>query len=166
MDAESLPTAPILEELAPLRHLCREWRDAGLRLVTTNGCFDILHAGHIQTLRLAGRLGDRLIVALNSDRSVRELKGAARPVVPQDQRAATLAALPFVDLVFIFDEATPERVLSAVRPAIHAKGADYEVADLAEAETVHSQGGQIVILPLIPDVHTSRIIREYESRQR
>jgi rfaE bifunctional protein nucleotidyltransferase chain/domain len=151
-------------DLEALREACEEWRAVGLRLVTTNGCFDVLHAGHIRTLLAAREQGDRLIVGLNSDASVRGLKGKDRPLVPEADRAATLAALPFVDWVEIFSEATPDAVLSTVRPDVHVKGGDYEAERLPEYGLVTGMGGRIVIVPELPGTHTSTLLAAYHRR--
>ena len=150
--------------LDALRERCDLWRSQGEKLVTTNGCFDILHAGHIHTLLAARQLGDRLIVGLNSDESVRLLKGEDRPVVPEAQRAATLAALPFVDHVEIFGEDRPDAVLRAVRPDVHAKGGDYEASELPEYELVVSLGGELVILSEVAGLHSSDLLAAYRQR--
>lgn len=150
--------------LDALRDACRAWRAEGARLVTTNGCFDVLHAGHIRTLLAAREQGDRLIVGLNSDASVRSLKGEDRPLVPEESRAATLAALPFVDWVEIFSDATPDAVLETVRPDVHVKGGDYEAESLPENKLVTEMGGRIVIVPELPGTHTSTLLAEYHDR--
>jgi rfaE bifunctional protein nucleotidyltransferase chain/domain len=152
-------------ELGQLVGACREWRDQGDRLVTTNGCFDVLHAGHVRLLTTARDLGDRLVVGLNSDDSVRGLKGADRPLVPQAERAATLAALPFVDWVQIFSEPTPDSVLEAVRPAVHVKGGDYRAEELPEHDLIQRLGGEIVIVPELPGTHTSSLLQSYLDRR-
>jgi len=154
----------IHSDLESLSTLCERWRAGGDRLVTTNGCFDILHAGHIRVLLAARQEGDRLIVGLNSDASVRLLKGDDRPVVPQAQRAATLAALPFVDHVQIFAEKRPDAILETVRPNTHVKGGDYEATSLPEYELVTRLGGRIVIVPELPDTHTSDFLAAYRQR--
>lgn len=151
-------------DLEDLRELCAAWRANGDRLVTTNGCFDILHAGHIHTLLAARELGDRLIVGLNSDESVRQLKGDDRPVVPAANRAATLAALPFVDHVQIFAEERPDTVLTAVCPDVHVKGGDYEASTLPEYDLIESLGGRIVIVPELPNTHSSDFLASYRQR--
>ncbi len=153
-----------MSDLGGLRELCRRWREAGDRLVTTNGCFDILHAGHIHTLLGARAEGDRLIVALNSDASVRVLKGSDRPVAPEQQRAATLAALPFVDHVHIFAEERPDAVFEAVRPDVHVKGGDYLATDLPEHDLIASLGGRLVIVPEVPGPHSSDLLEAYRRR--
>lgn len=165
MSAASTFRAEVSRDLEALRTVCAAWRAAGERLVTTNGCFDILHAGHLEILRGARRLGDRLIVGLNSDASVRDLKGNDRPVVPEAARAETLAALPWVDRVQIFGEATPDAVLRAVEPDVHVKGGDYRAEELPECELVRSLGGEVVVLPEIEGLHTSSLLDAYVSRR-
>lgn len=133
-------------------------------VVATGGCFDLLHAGHVQMLSTARGLGDRLVVLLNSDRSVRRLKGPGRPIVPEHDRAAVLRSLACVDEVVVFDEDTPERALEDLRPDIWAKGADYAVADLPEAAAVRRWGGQAVVLPYVPGRSTTTILEEATRR--
>ena len=135
-------------------------RATGGTVVATGGCFDLLHAGHVQMLRAARALGDCLVVLLNSDASVRRLKGPGRPVVPQADRATVLSGLDCVDAVTIFDEDTPEAALDRLRPDVWAKGADYTVADLPEAALVASWGGQAVVVPYLAGRSTTRLIEE------
>jgi D-glycero-beta-D-manno-heptose 1-phosphate adenylyltransferase len=139
--------------LAPLRA-------AGGRVVFTNGCFDLLHVGHVRYLQAARRLGDALVVGVNSDRSVRGLKGEDRPIVSQEERAEILAALACVDYVTIFEEPTPERLLASVRPDVHVKGGDYREEDLPEAPLVRSWGGEVVLLPLTQGRSTTGLARK------
>jgi D-beta-D-heptose 7-phosphate kinase/D-beta-D-heptose 1-phosphate adenosyltransferase len=139
---------------------CRGWKDEGRRVVFTNGCFDVLHAGHVDSLERARNLGDRLIVGLNSDRSVRALKGEGRPVNGGDDRARLLAALRVVDLVVVFDEDTPSELLSELRPHVLAKGGDYRAEDLPGREFV----GEVVILPLLDGLSTTEILRRGQGR--
>jgi rfaE bifunctional protein nucleotidyltransferase chain/domain len=139
--------------LAPLRA-------TGGRVVFTNGCFDLLHVGHVRCLQAARRLGDVLVVGVNSDRSVRGLKGEDRPIVPQDERAEVLAALACVDYVTIFEETTPERLLARLRPDVHVKGGDYREEDLPEAPLVRSWGGEIVLLPLTQGRSTTGLAKK------
>ncbi len=137
------------------------WDAANDTVVWTNGCFDLVHVGHIRSLTEARKLGDILVVGLNSDSSVRRLKGATRPIMPQQERAELLAALACVDAVVIFDELTPEVSLARLKPDIHCKGADYAPPHgkpVPEAKVVEAYGGQVRFLPLIPDTSTSRII--------
>jgi D-beta-D-heptose 7-phosphate kinase/D-beta-D-heptose 1-phosphate adenosyltransferase len=134
------------------------WRTAGKRIVLSNGCFDLLHAGHLALLSQAAKLGDVLVLAINSDASVRRLKGAERPLVPQAERAALLAALAFVDAVTIFDEDTPLALLEAVKPHVLVKGGDYQPSEVIGRELVEAAGGRVVIVPLTPDRSTSSLL--------
>ncbi len=139
-------------------------RDTGRRIVFTNGVFDILHVGHVRYLEAARALGDTLLVGVNSDASVRRLKGPERPLNPQDERAEVLAALRCVDGVCVFEEDTPHALIEAVRPAIHAKGGDYQTPDaLPETPLVRSLGGEVVILSLVPGRSTTRLIERIEG---
>ncbi len=133
-------------------------RAAGRKIVFTNGCFDILHVGHARYLAQARALGDLLVVGLNSDASVRGLKGPSRPMVPEDERAEMLAHLESVDYVCLFSESRPDSLIALVKPHIHAKGGDYRVEDLPEAEVVRNNGGEVAILPLVEGRSTTNII--------
>ncbi len=134
-------------------------------IVFTNGCFDILHAGHLRTLLTAKREGDFLVVGLNSDASVRRLKGEQRPINSQEERAQMLAALECVDLVVIFDEDTPLKVIETLQPDVHVKGGDYKEDDLPEAETIKSYGGKLVLAKLLPGHSTTNIIVKSKDLQ-
>ena len=133
-----------------------EWRQAGLKVVFTNGCYDLLHPGHVRLLEAARNLGDRLIVAINSDSSVQRLKGPRRPILPESERAALLAGLHAVDAVTIFGEDTPHAVLEAVLPDVLVKGADWSHW-IAGREIVEAAGGSVQALPLEPDYSTTDI---------
>lgn len=135
-------------------------RARGGTVVATGGCFDLVHAGHVRTLQAARALGDCLVVALNSDASVHRLKGAGRPVVGQDDRAAVLRALGCVDAVAIFEEDTPARMLARVRPDVWVKGGDYAEGDLPEAAELAAWGGRVAILPYLAGRSTTRLIEE------
>jgi rfaE bifunctional protein nucleotidyltransferase chain/domain len=139
-------------------------RDAGGTVVATGGCFDLLHAGHVATLEAARALGDCLVVCLNSDASVRRLKGAARPLVPQQDRVRVLAALEPVDAVVVFDEDTPAEALRRLRPDVWVKGGDYAGADLPEAALVRRWGGQSVVLPYLPGRSTTGLVTRASER--
>ncbi|HEX5366146.1 MAG TPA: adenylyltransferase/cytidyltransferase family protein [Acidimicrobiales bacterium] len=134
-------------------------RRAGGVVVAAGGCFDVLHAGHVQLLEQARRLGDHLVVLLNGDSSVRRLKGAGRPLNPVADRAAVLGSLACVDEVVAFDEDTPSRALRALRPHLFVKGADYEGADIEERHVMARWGGQVVLVPLVDGRSTTRLIR-------
>lgn len=136
------------------------WREKGERIVFTNGCFDILHAGHVNYLDKARRFGDRLVVGLNTDRSVRALKGPSRPVIAEGERAQILAALASVDAVVLFDEDTPLRLINAVRPEILVKGADYTEDQVVGGEAVKSWGGHVALVPLVEGRSTTGILQQ------
>ncbi len=138
--------------------LVKEWREKGEIIVFTNGCFDLLHRGHIEYLAKASEQGDRFIIGLNSDRSIRNIKGSGRPVQDEQSRAMTLAALLFVDAVSLFDEDTPEELIDAVIPDRLIKGGDYRVRDIVGYDTVMSHGGKVLTIPLIEGYSTTRII--------
>ena len=139
-------------------------RAGGGTVVATGGCFDLLHAGHVATLRSARALGDCLVVCLNSDDSVRRLKGVERPLVPEADRVAVLEALGCVDAVVPFDERTPEAVLQRLRPDVFAKGGDYALAHLPEAALLATWGGQAVILPYLEGRSTTQLMKEVVRR--
>lgn len=128
------------------------------RIVFTNGCFDLLHVGHLRGLEEARSLGDRLLVAVNTDASVRRAKGPTRPIVPARQRAELLAGLSCVDWVVLFPQATPLRLIEALRPDVLAKGGDWDLREIVGASEVASWGGRVVRLREVPGVRTSRLI--------
>jgi rfaE bifunctional protein nucleotidyltransferase chain/domain len=144
------------------------WRAEGRVVVWTNGCFDLLHAGHVRSLRAARALGDILVVGLNGDASVRRLKGPGRPLVPAAERAEVLAALACVDRVVVFDEDTPEAALAWLRPDVHCKGVDYAPPHgkpIPEATLVEGYGGRIVFLPLSPGLSTTELLRRIRAAE-
>jgi rfaE bifunctional protein nucleotidyltransferase chain/domain len=141
-------------------------RAEGKRIVFTNGCFDLLHVGHLRYLQQARALGEVLVVGLNTDAGVRRLKGPSRPIVPEEERAELLAGLECVDYVTLFDEPTPVETIAALRPHLHAKGGDYRVEDLPEAETVRAGGGEVVIMALVPGRSTTDIVARVLSVER
>ena len=140
-------------------------RKKGERIVLANGCFDLLHAGHVRYLEGAGMLGDLLIVGVNSDEQTRRLKGAGRPLVPADQRAEIISSLEVVDFVTIFPEPTVTELLLALRPDIHAKGTDYTQESVPERDVVRSFGGRVAIVG-DPKNHSSSEMIEKISRKR
>jgi rfaE bifunctional protein nucleotidyltransferase chain/domain len=137
----------------------REKRN-GRRIVFTNGCFDLLHPGHIGSLEQARALGDALIVGLNSDASVRALKGAGRPILPERERAEILAALECVDAVIIFDELTPRDVIARLLPDVLVKGGDWRGNQIVGREEVEAAGGRVVSIPVVPGYSTTEILRK------
>lgn len=137
-------------------------REAGKKLVVTNGCFDFLHVGHVTCLESARALGDALLVGLNGDASVRELKGPGRPVNPEADRATVLTALASVDAVCIFTEKRALRLLAAAQPDIYVKGGDYtpDTLDPDERRTVEQAGGKVIILPVVPGKSTTALLQK------
>ncbi len=144
------------ESLAELER----WRAAGETLVFTNGVFDLVHRGHVEYLEEARTLGDRLVVGLNSDASVRRLKGPERPIVPERERADVLAALACVDRVVIFDDDTPERLIHEVRPDVLVKGGDWAVSAIVGREFVESRGGRVVAILLREGLSTTTLVAQ------
>ena len=138
----------------------------GLRLVFTNGCFDLLHPGHIRSLELARAMGDVLIVGLNSDASVRQLKGPGRPVLPERERAEILSALECVDAVIVFDDLTPRRVIAGLLPDVLAKGGDWPGDQIVGREEVEAAGGRVVSIPVVPGYSTTAIIEKIRQGER
>jgi D-beta-D-heptose 7-phosphate kinase/D-beta-D-heptose 1-phosphate adenosyltransferase len=147
------PLPPVLDRIAT-------WRQQGFKIGFTNGCFDILHPGHVALLEQARDACDRLVVGLNSDASVRRLKGAGRPVQAELSRAQVLASLASVDLVTVFEEDTPEALITAIRPDVLVKGADYRVEEVVGAEIVQSYGGRVLLAELKPGHSTTATIRK------
>ncbi len=145
---------------AELIEVRRELKKNGRRIVFTNGCFDLLHRGHIEYLAKAKSLGDILIVGLNADDSVRRLKGPNRPITPQEDRAAILAALAVVDYVCVFDEDTPYELIRAVVPDILVKGADWTVDDVVGKDIVEAAGGSVHTIEFLPNRSTTNIIQK------
>ena len=146
----------------------RRARRQGLRIVFTNGCFDLLHVGHVRSLEQARSLGDLLVVGVNSDASVRRIKGPSRPLVPARQRAEVLAALACVDLVVVFPEPTPLRLIRAVSPDVLAKGGDWTLDAIVGREDVLARGGEVRRLREVPGVRTTSLvakIRESAGRR-
>ncbi len=154
---EKICTLPKLKELVKMR------KAAGHKLVFTNGCFDILHAGHVSYLKDARSFGDFLVVGLNSDSSVKRIKGASRPVNPQDERALVLSALSFVDFVVIFDEDTPEKLIHELEPDVLVKGADWAEDQIVGADFVKAKGGRVERIVFEKDTSTTAIIEKIKQ---
>jgi len=144
---------------AGLRKQVDNWRAAGDRITLANGCFDLLHVGHVRYLRAAKEIGGRLVVAINSDDSVRSLKGEGRPLMPAEERAEILAALVDVDAVVIFPERDVRALVREIRPDVQAKGTDYTPESVPEADTVREYGGRVAIVGDPKDHSASEIIR-------
>lgn len=135
-------------------------RKSGKRIVFTNGCFDLLHIGHVRYLERAGALGDVLVIGVNSDRSVRKLKGSGRPLMPEGERAEILAALSFVDYVTIFGEDTPAELIEKIKPDVLVKGSDYGKREIVGRDVVEDGGGRVVRVPLVRGRSTKGLIRK------
>jgi rfaE bifunctional protein nucleotidyltransferase chain/domain len=149
--------------LEEIKKIAENLKAQNKTIVTTNGCFDILHAGHVRYLKQAKALGDVLVLGLNSDSSVKKLKGDTRPINSQDDRAEVIAGLEAVDYVVIFNEDTPVSLLEVIKPDIHAKGGDYDINTLPEAKTISENGGQIAFIPLVEGRSTTNIINKTKS---
>jgi len=163
-----VPVRRKLKTLQQLKPIVAELRTAGKRIVWTNGCFDLLHVGHVRYLLAAKKLGDVLVVGVNSDESVRKVKGLQRPLVPEGRRAEVVCALECVDYVVIFSERLPTRAIRSLRPDVHAKGGDYGRDQLPEAKVVESYGGRVALLRETKSASTTelveKIVRLYGSR--
>jgi D-beta-D-heptose 7-phosphate kinase/D-beta-D-heptose 1-phosphate adenosyltransferase len=163
---ELSPLAPLPDAAAAKRALSKSellerlrwWRLSNKKIVFTNGCFDILHEGHLTFLQEAAALGDVLIVGINSDDSVARLKGPGRPVVPQRSRAAVLSALGCVSCVTIFDADTPEGLIEIIQPDILVKGGDYKVEDIVGRDIVEARNGRVITIPLVPVISTTILV--------
>ncbi len=138
-------------------------RAADRRLVFTNGCFDVLHVGHVRYLQAARELGDALVVAINSDRTVRELKGEGRPIFGQSERAEMLAALAAVDYVTVFDDVSPRSLIAELLPDVLVKGGDYALTEIHGREEVEASGGRVLSLPFVEGASTSSIIEKIKK---
>lgn len=157
-----------IKEREELRHIVESLKSNCKKIVFTNGCFDILHVGHVRYLEMAKSLGDILIVGINSDRSVRAIKGPLRPILPEQERAEIIAGLGCTDYVTIFDEETPYELISTIIPHILVKGGDWTKETTVGKEVVEREGGEVIILPLVEGASTTNIIntilKRYEKR--
>jgi len=139
------------------------WKKNGDKIVFTNGCFDVFHRGHIEVLSKSSDLGDKLIVGLNSDISIRILKGETRPIIDENSRAISLAALSFVDAVVLFSEETPINLISTLNPNILAKGGDYEINTIVGHEIVQKNGGEVILVPFVDGFSSTNIINKIKN---
>jgi len=153
-----------LKPLEIIKNEIKALQQQGKKIVFTNGCFDILHAGHVDIFQQARNLGDALVVAVNSDISIKKIKGEKRPVVPQAQRMQVLAALEAIDYVVIFDEENPLKIIKELQPDILVKGGDWPVETIVGREVVEKKGGKVLSIPLIEGISTTNIIEEVKKR--
>lgn len=152
-----------LKSLDELKPIVARARSDGEKIVFTNGCFDLLHRGHLHLLREAKACGDLLIVAINSDQSVRGLKGPRRPVIPQSERAELVAAIAMVDYVVLFDDADPYRLIAALEPDVLVKGGDWKPQDIIGSDIVSRNGGRIAVIPYLKGFSTTEIIERIQG---
>ena len=149
-----------LEELG---NKVNAWKQAGKEVVFTNGCFDIIHRGHIEVLAQTADLGDKLIIGLNSDSSIQKLKGKGRPIIEEQSRAILLASFSFVDAVVLFSEKTPLNLISTLKPDVLAKGGDYEISTIVGHKVVQENGGKVVLVPFVDGFSSSKIIDKIKN---
>lgn len=162
METLQLIKNKITSQFSPLNSHLPQWKD--MKVVFTNGCFDILHRGHVEYLAKAADMGDVLVVGLNTDASVRRLKGEGRPINNEESRALVLASLSFVDAVVLFDEDTPLELIKAVRPDVLVKGADYKPEEIVGADFVTSYGGTVATVPLVEGYSTTKVIMSQNKK--
>ncbi len=156
-------TASKIKTLAEAIPQLVEWKTSGQRIVFTNGCFDIVHLGHVDYLEKARNLGDRLVLGLNTDASVSRIKGLLRPVVNEYARARLMASLAFVDTVILFDEPTPKELIESINPDILVKGDDYSVETIVGSDFVLGNGGEVKTVPLVQGFSTSALIEKIKT---
>lgn len=152
-----------LKTLSEVAEIAAQARQKGQSVVFTNGCFDLLHRGHVHILREARASGDLLIVGINSDTSVRSIKGPLRPVLPQTDRIELIAAMEMVDYVVLFDEPDPYRVIAAIKPNVLAKGGDWSTEKIVGADIVEQNGGRVAVIPYLPGFSTTKIIERIRN---
>ncbi len=150
--------------IAQLKQILQRERKTGKKIVFTNGCFDILHVGHVRYLTAAKKRGDILVIGLNSDRSVKGLKGDKRPLIDETARAEVLSSLEVVDYISIFNESTANKIIADLQPDIYVKGGDYQIGKLSEVSTVASYGGEVQLIPVVTGASTTDIIQEILRR--
>lgn len=156
-------TSDKIRAAAEAKKKVAEWKSKGERIVFTNGCFDILHLGHVDYLEKARNLGDRLVVGLNTDSSVSRFKGPERPVQDQNSRARLMSSLQFVDMVVLFDEDTPHQLISLLVPDVLVKGSDYLAENIVGADVVKSAGGEVKTIDLVSGYSTSKVIEKIKK---
>lgn len=141
----------------------KEWRLNGDKIVFTNGCFDLIHLGHLEILARSADLGDKLIVGINSDMSIKKIKGSSRPIIEEDSRAKQLAAIEFIDAVILFNEDTPYDLINILKPDVLTKGGDYKKNDIVGNQLINKQQGEVVIIPLTHGYSTTSILEKIKN---
>jgi len=149
--------------LSNLKIQSDKWKENGEKIVFTNGCFDIVHRGHVEVLANTADLGDRLIIGLNSDSSIKDLKGENRPIIDETSRAILLASLQFVDAIVFFTEETPHKLIETLAPDVLAKGGDYKVKEIAGNEVVLENGGEVILVPFIDGFSSTNIVEKIKQ---
>ena len=146
-----------------LAKIINEWRLNGDKIVFTNGCFDLIHLGHLEILARSADLGDKLIVGINSDMSIKKIKGNARPIIEEDSRAKQLAAIEFIDAVILFNEDTPYDLINILKPDVLTKGGDYKKNDIVGNQLINEEHGEVVIIPLTQGYSTTSILEKIKN---
>jgi D-glycero-beta-D-manno-heptose 1-phosphate adenylyltransferase len=149
--------------LKSLKNQVTNWKKTGKKVVFTNGCFDLIHRGHIEALAQTADLGDKLIIGLNSDVSIKKLKGESRPIIDENSRAILLASLSFVDAIVLFSEETPLNLISNLNPDILAKGGDYKINTIVGHEIIRKNGGEVILVPFVEGFSSSNIIDKIKN---
>ena len=146
-----------------LSQIIKEWRLNGDKIVFTNGCFDLIHLGHLEILARSADLGDKLIVGINSDMSIKKIKGNSRPIIEEDSRAKQLAAIEFIDAVILFNEDTPYNLINILKPDVLTKGGDYKKNDIVGNQLINKEQGEVVIIPLTQGYSTTSILEKIKN---
>ena len=146
-----------------LSEIINEWRLNGDKIVFTNGCFDLIHLGHLEILARSADLGDKLIVGINSDMSIKKIKGNSRPIIEEDSRAKQLAAIEFIDAVILFNEDTPYNLINILKPDVLTKGGDYKKNDIVGNQLINKENGEVVIIPLTQGYSTTSILEKIKN---
>ena len=146
-----------------LSEIINEWRLNGDKIIFTNGCFDLIHLGHLEILARSADLGDKLIVAINSDMSIKKIKGNSRPIIEEDSRAKQLAAIEFIDAVILFNEDTPYDLINILKPDVLTKGGDYKKNDIVGNQLINKEQGEVVIIPLTQGYSTTSILEKIKN---
>ena len=146
-----------------LSQIIKKWRLNGDKIIFTNGCFDLIHLGHLEILARSADLGDRLIVGINSDESIKKLKGNSRPIIEEDSRAKQLAAIEFIDAVILFNEDTPFDLINILKPDVLTKGGDYKKNDIVGNQLINKDQGEVVIIPLTQGYSTTSILEKIKN---